>query len=301
MNKEEIIQKWLDGTLSKQERTLFEKSEEYMSITQLTDEVASLKAPLYNVEAELSELKQKITTRKSRSFNRSNVLLRVAAFAIVTIGLGYLFFPETNSVVEISSEEVATFNLPDNSKVKLNAESSISFDEGGWSTERQVRLTGEAYFDVTKGSLFEIETSSGVIRVLGTSFNVRDREGVLEVSCYTGMVSVSTNNGETILTAGQRVQVTESFTQEKTFLLSKIPSWINGKSVFQSASLSQVIKEFERQYKVEIELKDIDSTVLFTGIFTNTDLEIGLKSITLPLHLSYQITNNQIVLSKAGQ
>ena len=78
------------------------------------------------------------------------------------------------------------------------------------------------------------------------------------------------------------------------------PTWANKYvSSFKSVPYSEVIKEYERQYNIKIEADNIDTNQLFTGSFTNTNKELALKSITLPLKLKYNKENNtKIVLTK---
>ena len=77
-----------------------------------------------------------------------------------------------------------------------------------------------------------------------------------------------------------------------------MPSWIEHTSTFKSIPYEEVLEEFERQYEVTIKDLDIDKTQKFTGSFTHNDIEIALKSITLPLQLKYSRTDNIITLKR---
>ena len=74
--------------------------------------------------------------------------------------------------------------------------------------------------------------------------------------------------------------------------------WLDNESIFNSIPYSEVIAEFERQYDVKIITKDIDTDILFTGGFTHKNIETSLKSITLPLQLTYQIKDDTIILKR---
>ena len=63
-------------------------------------------------------------------------------------------------------------------------------------------------------------------------------------------------------------------------------------------AFKEVLAEFERQYDVEIKDTNIDKSQKFTGSFTHNDIEIALKSITLPLQLKYSKTDNIITLKR---
>ncbi|MBQ0740845.1 FecR domain-containing protein, partial [Aquimarina celericrescens] len=84
--------------------------------------------------------------------------------------------------------------LPDGSFVDLNAGSELTHQRFFWSQNREITLQGEGYFKVTSGTNFTVTTSLGKIEVLGTQFNIKEREKLFEVNCYEGRVKVSTNN-----------------------------------------------------------------------------------------------------------
>src|SRR5690606_33408201 len=87
--------------------------------------------------------------------------------------------------------------LPDGSHVWLNAHSSLSYSKD-FEKSRNVKLTGEALFDVVKseGKNFTVETSNIKIEVLGTVFLVNDRTGsdITETVLESGLVNIIINN-----------------------------------------------------------------------------------------------------------
>ena len=110
-------------------------------------------------------------------------LLAIAATIvfILSIGIWQFFIAPTTSMVQLATNygEIQTHLLPDGSKVILNANSTLTFKEH-WTnkTVRVVKLQGEAFFEVKKkgtNEQFIVQTDRGIIRVLGTSFNVKQR------------------------------------------------------------------------------------------------------------------------------
>ena len=81
--------------------------------------------------------------------------------------------------------------------------------------------------------------------------------------------------------------------REKETLLQ--PSWMNNESSFKSMPFSYVIREFERQYNVTINPQSIDLEQLFTGSFSHENIEMALKSITLPLNVKYNFKNKATI------
>ena len=66
--------------------------------------------------------------------------------------------------------EIKTITMPDKSVITLNADSRLSFVEGNWMNNRSVSLEGEAFFDVKKGTKFEVNSEVGKVTVLGYQF-----------------------------------------------------------------------------------------------------------------------------------
>ncbi|MDP4820086.1 MAG: FecR family protein, partial [Saprospiraceae bacterium] len=119
--------------------------------------------------------------------------LAVAASMAVLLIARFLLTDDALSIQTTIGESLV-YTLPDGSTVTLNALSSVRFDPDGWSENRSLELQGEAYFEVRKGSSFEVLTPDGTITVLGTAFNVFAREGAFKVVCFEGKVRVAANN-----------------------------------------------------------------------------------------------------------
>ncbi len=122
--------------------------------------------------------------------------LRIAAiFVLVFAGaLFYLFKSNQSKLVVIrSNEAVLNDTLPDGSVVTLNKRSAISYPKQFSGNERTVGLEGEAFFSVTpnKTKPFVIHSGDVGIKVVGTSFNVRNTADKTEVIVETGIVEVS--------------------------------------------------------------------------------------------------------------
>ncbi len=296
MKREELIKKWLDHNLNETELKAFEALEDYDELMQLSNAATSFSAPEFNTEDTLAELTNTIKMRKARSANSwIKPLLRIAA--VVLIGFSIYYYTsglDTNHNTLIA--EHTLFELPDASTVNLNAKSSITYNKRSWQKNREVVLEGEAFFKVAKGSKFDVKTDAGIVSVLGTEFNVKQRPGYFEVTCYEGLVSVTHNEKTIKLKPSDIFAVIDGkiITNEKEE--SILPSWINNESSFKSRPLKNVVSEFERQYNVSISTNQVDIKQLFTGSFTHDDMELALKSITLPLNLKYKKTGNSIVL-----
>lgn len=289
MKNGEYIEKWLEGTLSEKERLEFEQTTDYQELRLLDERLTAFRAPDYNENLEYERLRSRLPGRKreGKTVRMVPFAMKIAA-AVAVFALATLWFLNRDAaiLVETASGEKTQLYLPDSSVVILNAASSLSYSKSGWDERRSVKLNGEAFFAVRKGSDFVVETSSGVVQVLGTEFNVRDRSGLLEVVCYEGLVQ--------LIAGSQPVKIPANFMYRKELGLTNIagkphatPHLRENESAFQSVILSEVIGELERQYDISINTDGIDVSKSFTGRFTHRDLELALKAVTLPMNISY--------------
>ena len=74
------------------------------------------------------------------------------------------------------------------------------------------------------------------------------------------------------------------------------PSWMNDESTFRSIPLKFVLSELERQYDIEVTTEDIDTVQLFTGTFSNTNLNLALESISAPYQIKFRVEGNKVLL-----
>lgn len=303
MEKDNLIKKWLTGELTEAEREAFEKLDDYKEHLRIIETAKYFKASEFSETADINSFHQYYDQKRSLSNKRkalTPVLLKIAAVLVVLFGIGYMFLNPTDNAVSAEIAEKIELTLPDNSEVIVNADSEVRYNKSNWNSNRSVSLKGEAYFKVSKGKRFDVVTSDGTVTVLGTQFNVKSREGFFEVHCYEGLVSLSFKNNEAInIPAGSRFRIVNG---ERYFEQTpeSAPGWIKNMSTLKSVPYIQVVKEFERQYNVSIKLIDVNQNQLFTGGFVHNSLQDGLKSITLPLDLTYSVDNdkNIIIISK---
>jgi ferric-dicitrate binding protein FerR (iron transport regulator) len=303
MNNDKYIEKWLNNSLSEEEQRVFENTKDYQKLKKLDEALLKFKAPEYDVQGELERInKQKAATGKVVKVSWFQPMVRAAA-VIVMIIIGYLLiFKDSVTIIESGIAQKTEFFLPDNSEVMLNASSTISYVEKQWQEHREVKLRGEAYFNVAKGSKFDVITTTGVVTVLGTQFNVKVRDNYFEVRCYEGLVAVNNESEIVKLPPNHMFRIVNGKIITESNLKDTAPSWLDNESSFISVPYEQVINELERQYNVVITTNEVDLEQLFTGRFTHNDISLALKSITLPFNLRYELEEDQhIVLSSDNQ
>ena len=307
MKNDEILHKWVNGTLNAKELEEFKLRPEYDSLVELYKNTDHLSAPKWEgdpVLAEILKIEKKelwpVDTGKRRFLSS---WMKYAAAASVLLLATWFFWPKAGMVVyELAKGERKEGVLPDQSMFALNEESTLSYDAGNWKEDRSLKLNGEAFFSVSPGSKFTVKTPNGSIQVLGTQFNVRSEKGVLEVKCQSGKVAVLSTEGQVLdeLNPNDAVRIVNNKTTDKWQLQSgDKASWKSGISSFKKVRLEIVLEELEKQYAVDIDAGAVDVNEILSCNFQHTDLEMALKTTLTPLGIKYNIEKgNKIILRK---
>ena len=148
--------------------------------------------------------------------------------------------------------------LPDGSKVWLNAVSSLRFPTVFTGKEREVELTGEAYFEVSKNRKkpFRVNVGGIHISVLGTHFNVNayadDHE--IRTSLLEGRVKVVKDQESDFLEPGQQAVVNNksSGIRVRYSDMNEVMAWKHGLFEFKGADITSIMRQISRWYDVEI-------------------------------------------------
>lgn len=197
--------------------------------------------------------------------------------------------------------ETFTAVLPDKSTIRLNSESSLQYDQKKWDVQRKVKLAGEAFLEVQKGSSFVVSTDLGEVRVLGTSFNVYARGDSFNVACITGSVSVKFVGAadSILLSPGESCANTPD---KRLYAYRHLGiEWLQGIFRYDSRPLYEVFDEIERQFNVEVEYPATIENVRYTGFFTKDDLEKALYSVCWPMKFTYKIEGTRVRISEDAQ
>ncbi|MBV7533793.1 FecR family protein [Chitinophaga sp. sic0106] len=257
------------------------------------------------------------------------VFAAIAASAGLLIGT-FFYWPKSgtttfaNQVVTRNGSK-STMVLPDGSTVALNACSQLQYDADKFlKGNREVTLTGEAYFDIRHDPAHPFIVHSGKvnIKVLGTSFNVKayPEDKNIETTLISGKVAVSfktTNEEEVILLPAQRLIISklpssdtrQSAQQAALTNYSVAPvrntnttvtetatptAWMSDRFEFDSITLEELSHDLERWYNVHIIFKNEKyKQELFTGVFKKQQLEEVLNALQLTLGFNYEIDKDK--------
>lgn len=298
MDKDYLIKKWLSGELTESERTDFKKLDDYDLNLEILENARHFKASHFSNVSSYDDFKKNLKIKNAPviKLNSYKVLFRIAALLVISVSVYFAFFFNTLTTIHTLASNKTTFELPDASTVVLNSESKVRFSKSKWSDKREVSLEGEAFFKVAKGSKFDVLTSGGLVSVVGTQFNVKNRENYFEVKCFEGVVSVKSKGKSQQLTKGNTYRIlNDKVTIDSITNIQ--PIWIKDRSSFKSVPLYVVLDEFERQYGVKITTDKIDTKRLITGGFVHNNIEQALTSITVPFDIKYKRDqSNKIIL-----
>ncbi len=137
------------------------------------------------------------------------ILVAITVFTVVYLAV----FKTPDPVMLAANDVVVKDTLPDNSVVTLNKNSTLSYEEDrGTQRVRKVKLDGEAFFNVApdKSKPFIVEVDSVIVRVVGTSFNVRKTAAYTEVIVESGVVQVTAHQQNITLIKGESIRIGDS-------------------------------------------------------------------------------------------
>ena len=295
--QENFLAKWLNNELSEEEIQAFKNTPEYDSYRRIVEASGQLEAPAFDAEQAWSDFQGRRENKAGKvvTMRPAQKFMRIAAAIALLFAISYFYMNSLDETISTEYAQRETVILPDASEVILNAGSEISFSKKKWDQNRNIDLEGEAFFKVAKGQKFTVSTEIGTVTVLGTQFNVEQRQGFFEVTCYEGLVSVQYDTRETRLKAGSSFIAFNGQIIESEELETLVPSWVNDESSFRSIPLKFVLAELERQYDIEVTTEGIDTVQLFTGTFSNTNLNLALESISAPYQINYNIEGNKVL------
>lgn len=252
-------------------------------------------------------------------------LLKVAAIIAVMLLGGYvltqvLYTGPAPVVTELESEphfrEIATstsqlagVELTDGSKVKLSVESSLRVSDQFNRSRREVYVDGHAYFDVLSDPdrPFVIETSHAMVTVLGTDFTVRSYpdDDYVQLVVVSGTVAMESRVGngkrEAKLTNGQ-MGLLNKMTGELTVRqvdADKFLGWMDGKILFDETPLSQVSRDLERWFGIDMEIRDASlENLRLTAELSSRSLSHVLSVISHTLDVEYEMDDDRVWITK---
>ncbi|RPE05498.1 DUF4974 domain-containing protein [Chitinophaga lutea] len=228
---------------------------------------------------------------------------------VLNLGTGRLVYTPgqtTGSIVynTISTPRGGQFQvvLPDGSKVWLNAASSVRIPSAFTGHERQVELTGEAYFEIAhnKEKPFRVIVGETEVKVLGTHFiiNAYANEPVLSTTLLEGRVTVRSKGKEVALIPGQQARVKEGIKVLEQVDTEALTAWMNGRFSFNNAGLDVIMRQIGRWYDVEVRFNSTITDTYSVDISRQVPLPELLRFLELSGGVRFTMNGNKIVVDK---
>ena len=148
--------------------------------------------------------------------------------------------------------------LPDGTNVWLNAASSLKFPTAFTGNERDVELTGEAYFEVAKNKEkpFKVSVNNVTVEVLGTHFDIMayDNEPTIKATLLEGSVKVKRYAANALLVPGQQALASRNndLIQVQKADLEETMAWMNGSFIFHEENIQDIMRKVARWYDVDV-------------------------------------------------
>lgn len=267
-----------------------------------------------NQQAVLEKTLSAIRFRRNRKLIYNS--LKYAAVLLLCTFTAYQFFTtstlknniEPTQFVEVTTQkgERKTIILPDSSIVVLNANSSCKYPKVFSGNQRLINLKGEGFFEVTHDETkpFIVKTKNLATTVLGTSFDIQEKQSSVSVTVSTGRVKVDQLNNsqseEIILTKNKRFELNLKTNASvlSTTNAELSSNWSREILAFENENLGQVFKKLEVWYNVDIDCQSkalLQRTV--KARYEKKSLDYVLEDLKFILDINYEIKGNKITIT----
>lgn len=302
---EELLYNWINDN-SDNRKHLFQEKDIWES--------AKLGTKQLNELEQWQQLQNRINSHNLRTSRIINSV-KIAAIVVISLGLGwvgrYLYTQETflPQSVEMKSVEAAKGQLkeifmPDGTHVWLNSDSELSFPNRFNSNIRKVKLSGEAYFEVTanEDKPFFVQTKNHTVKVVGTRFNICEypENNIIETTLEEGKVKIITGNIVRDLLPGEQ----SSFNTETSKVriskadLDIYTNWKDGRYEFRNEPINKIFQIIERWWDVKIDYPEKLKEERISGVLRrHKPLEQHLELIEQLLPIRYEINADEIKIA----
>ncbi|WP_293651174.1 FecR domain-containing protein [uncultured Parabacteroides sp.] len=297
--------------------------------SEMADWWAIARVPLFksNMKADFRDhfgnLTGKTLPIKENRFFNWRIWGKVAASVLLVVAISTTSYYAGKSDRKPEKEQIAWFEtvtpagsqskvvLPDHSVVWVNAGSSLKYNMDFTKQNREVLLTGEAYFEVAKDSLrpFVVKLGKLDIRVLGTSFNVKayDNEETIDVALVCGKVNVhladddkEEKDKDIVLVPNRMISYNKETSQVKMSKVdgASIYAWTNGRIEFDEQPFDRIARDLERKFNVQIRInsKSLHKEIFSGSFSTDQTLDYILREVDVEKKYTWKQVGNEFII-----
>jgi ferric-dicitrate binding protein FerR (iron transport regulator) len=193
--------------------------------------------------------------------------------------------------------------LADGTQVWLNVGSSMTYPTAFSGSERKVKITGEAYFEVAHNAKmpFMVQHDDVTVRVLGTHFNVNsyEDETAVRITLLEGSVRVTMGDKRqtTVITPGQQAQVSDDIKVLNNVDIDEVMAWKNGKFQFgEKTDIGTIMRQIARWYNVDVEYKGTVNEHFWGSISRDVNVSQVLKILEATGGVKFKVEGNKIIV-----
>lgn len=313
---EELLLRYAEGEVTQDEK---QEIEQWIASSEANEETArhiyylSFAAKTLdtlkriNVEDALKKVKRKMRRNRQRRWMQRTAV----SFAVSALLFALYFCIRTNSrnrevLTEIRARPgmTASVTLPDETRVTLNSNSAIIYPVSFDKKSRDVRLEGEAYFEVTQDARpFQVATpQEAVVKVYGTQFNVEAyaTDDKVTATLVEGSIAMTCKNKKNVWTE-QKIRPGQEAVyaaKQRSIKVAQADveaaiSWKEGKLVFRNTPFKEVLDILSKRFDVEFAVKNPDCyEASFTGTLEKLRLERVLEYISVSSTIRFQFVES---------
>lgn len=317
----ELLGKYFSGEASPEEAMAVDEwmhahkdnRELYNQVAAVWDDAATRQRyQLPDKEKVLQEVRSRMTVEpKLHNISKTQYWRRIAAGLLVLAGAASLYFLQQQKKTDIiyvsrqTTTGIFRDTLPDRSIAVVNSNSAIKYITGLTGDTRAIELKGEAWFDVTTDPAkpFIITVGGINIKVLGTSFNVKESADGVNVAVKTGAVMLSRNDSSLVVKAGQQGVYNKA--QQQFVLAGAANNNTMGYATrvfnFNNATLKEITGELEKAYGIQVifENKNLENCTMSSS-FDNKPIQYVFEVISVTLNVQCRFENDRVYVSGAG-
>jgi len=208
--------------------------------------------------------------------------------------------PASSNTFETPKGGQYQLQLPDGSKVWLNAASSLTYPTSFAALkERRVSLKGEGYFEISKDAEkpFIVQTGVQEVKVLGTHFNIDAYETAIKTTLIEGSVKIRTKTEEKTLHPGEQSSARADQIDVQAADLYQAMAWKNGDFVFEGASLGSIMNQISRWYNVDLSYEGQIADLQFGGSISRTkSIHEVLRVLEMTKGVHFKIEGRRILV-----
>lgn len=257
--------------------------------------------------ARIRQFEEKRRTGRKRRLRVVGGAVAIAASLAVAAVAGYTLAgsrrPEQQYELFCDNGQKAVLTLPDGTVVRLNSSSRLRYDASYNEDSRNIRLSGEAYFEVARNEdrPFVVEAGEMKVKVLGTRFNLKayDGEDRIEATLIEGKIVAAVGEVEEVLLPAERLSYHKSagrLVKTRGLDTGRLAPWLHDEVYFSHTTLAEVARILERTYNVRVRFQDERlAACSYTGHIRNCSLKNILNLIVSTSPVKYSYEGNEIL------